>query len=773
MARSSEAVQVREEWTSRRRKKRWYGSENNRMEKEAELSVFSRNRSEHGAVTVFFIVIFAAVFAFVALFIDFARMFALQAQVETLVHAASRSVLSAYDRELAERYGLFAYGQTDGNYIMSKVLQDQFELVRQKEGFPLLNARLDSSAVEFMHPIGTYPVFEQQIREQMKYRAPIDITIELLNRFKPMAGVMKEASNTVDLLGKLQKLYDQREAKLDQLLELQRQAGKTVEPYAKALSGGGGSDSLSTLADAAAEYPEFVSQVEADAGLEPEDRMYTAQISRYRSATSGLFAALDRALRTAEQKHAAVLPQAKSLLDEARRINEQMRQTIAEAENRPEQAAYNEVSAGTSTRSGSSDPVGEGAAIEEIRAQADSLLLSDELFASLGSDMDRQTTAFAELRSAGNTLLAQSGSVLSATAPPSSFASSVNSAVRASDAYLRQFVTSGSGNILEASARRLDAHRSSDKERKATEKAASATLKDAASRIRKIEQLKNGLKEHQAQFDQLKAKMEANRSLNRSVAGEEAGATSVNDDPSEAGRASMGMMDNIYGGLASLMGGMSDNVYQTEYVASYFHFLDVSVLNGLFEGKNQADALEAIRGQLAPESQEVEYILYGAHHPAGNIAAAFGEIFAMRLAIRTMEGLVKNAAKGNPLLVFAAALLYGAQHALQDMISLTRDGKIQLSDYLKVDLTYRDHLRLFLLLHGRSEQRLSRMLAMIALNTGVDPAERSTYVKGNVTVAMPLWFLPGVSKALGKVGILKGHVEGSQYYVAKQADFSY
>ncbi len=743
------------------------------MEKEAELSVFSRNRSEHGAVTVFFIVIFAAVFAFVALFIDFARMFALQAQVETLVHAASRSVLSAYDRELAERYGLFAYGQTDGNYIMSKVLQDQFELVRQKEGFPLLNARLDSSAVEFMHPIGTYPVFEQQIREQMKYRAPIDITIELLNRFKPMAGVMKEASNTVDLLGKLQKLYDQREAKLDQLLELQRQAGKTVEPYAKALSGGGGSDSLSTLADAAAEYPEFVSQVEADAGLEPEDRMYTAQISRYRSATSGLFAALDRALRTAEQKHAAVLPQAKSLLDEARRINEQMRQTIAEAENRPEQAAYNEVSAGTSTRSGSSDPVGEGAAIEEIRAQADSLLLSDELFASLGSDMDRQTTAFAELRSAGNTLLAQSGSVLSATAPPSSFASSVNSAVRASDAYLRQFVTSGSGNILEASARRLDAHRSSDKERKATEKAASATLKDAASRIRKIEQLKNGLKEHQAQFDQLKAKMEANRSLNRSVAGEEAGATSVNDDPSEAGRASMGMMDNIYGGLASLMGGMSDNVYQTEYVASYFHFLDVSVLNGLFEGKNQADALEAIRGQLAPESQEVEYILYGAHHPAGNIAAAFGEIFAMRLAIRTMEGLVKNAAKGNPLLVFAAALLYGAQHALQDMISLTRDGKIQLSDYLKVDLTYRDHLRLFLLLHGRSEQRLSRMLAMIALNTGVDPAERSTYVKGNVTVAMPLWFLPGVSKALGKVGILKGHVEGSQYYVAKQADFSY
>ncbi|WP_059046572.1 pilus assembly protein [Paenibacillus rubinfantis] len=742
--------------------------------------MFQRKRAEQGAVTVFFIVIFAAVFAFVALFIDFARMFALQAKAEALVHAASRSVMSAYDRELADRYGLFAYGQTDGNYIMSKVLQDQLEWGRRNEGLPLLGGSLDSSSIEMLRPIGTYSVFEQQIREQMKYRAPIDVTIELLNRFKPMAGVMKEASNTVDLLGKLQKLYDQREAKLDELLDTQRLAADTVKPYAEVLTGGSSGSqgevwngSITSLADAATEYPDYVSMVEADAGKEPEDRMYTAEIDRYRAETGRRFTELGRKQQNAEQKHASHLPQAQVLLEEVRQINEQMRQTIEEAERRPEQAGYNDVSAGTSTRGGSSDPVGDGNVIADIRAQAGSLLLPEEMFVDLAADLQRQTIAFAELRSAGSSLLAQAGSVTAATASYTAFDSGVNRAARACDNYLRQFVFPGSGNVLEASQRRLEAHRSSDKERKATEQAASAKLKEAAGWIRELEQLKNGLNEYQAQFDQLEAQMEANRSLNRSVADEQLAPAGLNEDLSEAGRASMANMDGLYGGLAGLMGGMSDSVYQMEYVASYFHFVDVSALNGLLEGKSQKDKLEAIRAQLAPERQEVEYILYGAHHPGGNIAAAFGEIFAMRLAIRTMEGFSKNAAKGNPLLIFASALLYGAQHAVQDMLALTREGKIQLSDYLKVDLTYRDHLRLFLLLHGRSERRLSRMLALIATNTGVDPAERATYAKGKVTVAMPLWFLPGVCKALGKAGVVKGNVEGSRYYAVKQADFSY
>ncbi|MOA30087.1 hypothetical protein D3C78_1511410 [compost metagenome] len=107
------------------------------------------------------------------------------------------------------------------------------------------------------------------------------------------------------------------------------------------------------------------------------------------------------------------------------------------------------------------------------------------------------------------------------------------------------------------------------------------------------------------------------------------------------------------------------------------------------------------------------------------------------------------------------------------MLELAKEGSIYVSDYLRVKLSYRDHLRIFLLLHGRSEKRLSRMLARIHNNTGISPNDRSTYLKGEVTISLPLWFLPGVAKAMGGIGALKGRVEGSTYYVTKQADFSY
>ncbi|MNW07860.1 hypothetical protein D3C71_2045420 [compost metagenome] len=65
------------------------------------------------------------------------------------------------------------------------------------------------------------------------------------------------------------------------------------------------------------------------------------------------------------------------------------------------------------------------------------------------------------------------------------------------------------------------------------------------------------------------------------------------------------------------------------------------------------------------------------------------------------------------------------------------------------------------------------MLAVVQNNTAITPDTRSTYLKGEVTVSLPLWFLPGIAKALGNMGALQGKVEGSRYYVTKQADFSY
>ncbi|MNH14181.1 hypothetical protein D3C79_737690 [compost metagenome] len=177
--------------------------------------------------------------------------------------------------------------------------------------------------------------------------------------------------------------------------------------------------------------------------------------------------------------------------------------------------------------------------------------------------------------------------------------------------------------------------------------------------------------------------------------------------------------------------------------------------------------------QLDPHAQELEYILYGFHNPAGNVAAAYGEIFALRLAIRTMEGFIESARLSNPLAILAAALLYGVEHAVQDMLLLCKTGEVPLSKYLPAKLNYRDYLRLFMLLHGTGNAQLSRMLALIRLNTGINPAERFTYASAEIRMGLRLWFLPGVVKLLDYSSALPGEVEDKVYYRAVQADFSY
>lgn len=739
-------------------------------------------RSEQGAVTVFFIVIFASIFAFVALFIDFARIFALQAKTEVLAHAASRSVMSSYDQQLLEQYGLFAYGETDGNYIMSKMLQDNLEMAKRSDDLPVLGARLDSSSAEFQRPLGMYNVFEQQIREQMKYKAPIDFTIELINRFKPMSQVMKETSNTVDLLGKLQKLYERREAKFDAMLEKQRMAAKLVESVSTVIPRSGSySDSnsqgegSSTASDIMAGYSDFVYMYEADFDREPSEQQYMKEINEYRYQAGRMFGRLGNLRKEADGRHGTLLNEANVLLTEAQDINELMRKTIDEAEHRSAQDGYNEVSSIQSTSGNES--LGDGGEIAQIRKKGQSLLVPESMFDDFREDIDGQASQFLRLQSASGSFYSMEGLVSSASASESSLHSALREFDNEIDRYLRKYSDAGSSNVLDENKRNLDGHRSSDQERKQIEQQASGKLKEAANLMKQIKDLRSKLGDYQKEFDQLESYYNGNRNFNSAAMDSTGTGYSGTDqrttiDPYDAGSEAIGGMDLLYGGLSNLMKGMSDSCFQGEYIVSYYELFDISTLDELLK-ESGSQKIDALSDSFAPKKQEVEYILYGFHNPVGNLAAAYGEIFAMRLAIRTMEGLIKNATKGHPLVILAAALLYGVEHALKDMLDLAKEGSIYLSDFLKLKLSYRDHLRIFLLLHGRSEQRLSRMLAVIRNNTGIAPDQRPTYLQGEVTVTLPLWFLPGVAKAMGGAGVLKGRVEGSTYYVTKQADFSY
>ncbi|EHS58119.1 DUF5702 domain-containing protein [Paenibacillus sp. Aloe-11] len=728
--------------------------------------------SELGAVTVFLILILAVMFGFIAVFIDYARIAALHVQTERLTHAAVRSVMSAYDPVLQQEYGLFAYGESDGQQIMDKVLNDSAKRTARAETLPLMNTKLDSSSLQMERELGKYSIFNEQIREEMKYKAPVDFTFEVLEKLKPLSQNMKEASHTVDLLKRLQKLYDQREAKLDDMLAKQREAGARMEEVRKRIIKQQGVyipnqyiwDPLEVVADIAAQYKHYVHVYEDN--QKSVDDVKIMQMEKYSRRARSALDRLRQAMVQAGEEHDKLLLEAKEPLNETRQINEEMRKVIVQYKQRAANAGYDEVSAAPTPSGGGSnaDP-----SVGSARQKAEDLLIPDKEFEQWEVEIEKQRTAINTVNSRLTGMMRTLSFYTDPFLNADMLKQEVASALKEMDKYLNAYVWSGAANVLDSEARMLDTRRGPDKERKKMEKEAKNKLKQA---YRIIEVLSKG-KQSAEQFQKLEQYYSESIAFNQSTSGSSVTAD-LSYDTYDAAGASMDSMDGLYGAASGLLTQLGDEFYQNEYALSYFHHVDFSRFGSLAgSGANVGNAAQVLGDQLEVSNQEVEYILYGFHNPTGNLASAYGEIFAMRLAIRTMEGLVKNSSKGNPLVVLAAALLYGIEKAIEDMIMLAQKGYVPLSDFLKFRMTYKDHLRLFLMLHSNNERKMSRMLALIRLNTDVNPAERQTYAEGEVRNGMRLWFLPGVMKMLGTASKEGESIKGSVYYVTKTAHFSY
>ncbi|MFB5266964.1 hypothetical protein ACE41H_09200 [Paenibacillus enshidis] len=734
--------------------------------------MFRRGKDEEGAVTVFLIMVLAFVFAFVAIFIDYARVATLHVQTEKVLHAALRSVMSAYDPALQRQYGLFAYGEGTGDRIMTKVLNDSAKRTPREGSLALMNSRLDSSSLSMERKLGAYDIFNNQVREEMKYKAPVDFTFEILEKLKPVSQNMKEAAHTVDLLKRLQKLYEKREARLDSMLRKQREAAESAGNLRKLIMENGSNyiddaqdvDKPETAEEAAAQYNPYLDLYE-DNKKNPSLRKELA-LQGYRTKVSRLRSDIAKEMDKILIKHSSLLQEAETELNEAEKINAEMKQVIAEYKERAANAAYDEVS--RAQTSGGSAGSADGT-IASARQQAEDLLTPDSVFQSLRSGIREQELVINAVNSKVKIMNSGLANISARTEDADSLKNKVIRARSALDEYLKGYVHQGDDNKLTQAQNLLESRRGSDAERKQLEKQSQNKLREAYQIVEMLSSLTQGNEE----FNELEQYYLESLQFNEASA--EAGTPAgISYDSYDAVGGAMDSMDGMYGSTAGLLNKLGDEFFQNEYALSRFEHVDFSRFGGLIgPNKTVGNASEILGDQLQVNGQEVEYILYGFHNPAGNLAAAYGEIFGMRLAIRTMEGLVKNSSKGNPLLVLAAAVLYGVEKAVEDMIMLAQKGFVPLSEYINFKMTYKDHLRLFLMLHSNNERKMSRMLALIRFNTGVNPAERDTYASGEVRSGIRLWFLPGVMKMLGTASGEGEEIEKGVFYVTKQAVFSY
>lgn len=704
---------------------------------------------------------------FVAIFIDYARMAAFKVQAERMAHAAMRSVMSAYDTSLRE-YGLFAYGDSSGDAIMAKVLNDSVKPSSVKDGFPILDIQWDTTSLRMERELGRYHIFNRQIQEDMKYRAPVDFVIEVINRFKPISDEMKEAAHTVDLLKKLQKLYDKREKLLDEAISNQAASAEKVKRlpvlimkspaqmiYDEMLE-----ETPDTAAETAARYADYLSKKQADEGLPFNEQQYILELGRYRTGVNHVVTEISMLLQPALQTHQTKLVEAQAKIEEARQINEEMKRVIAEGESRSENADYEHV--GSAALPGTSAPsTGSGSEVKSTRSLASELVREDVLFDRLSSRVHSQNESFSDMRKDSIELNAQLRDVIHRSGVP--IKPAVIRAGQTVEQYMDSFGRKGPSNLIAQSKQELENGRGSDAQRKENDKQSKGELRAVKRILTRIEKGNSGSKQA---FKQLEQFYEDNLELNEKSKGNVETAD-VASDPYDSGGQAMRGMDHLFGGMSGLLDDLGDELFQNEYALAYFNSMDFGQLFSWTEGSGDANDVFKL------ENQELEYIIYGFHNPSGNIAAAYAEVFGIRLAIRTAEGLVENSKLGNPLLVLSAAILYGITHAVEDMVKLAKDGSVELSKYIKVELTYRDHLRLFLLMHSSNERKMSRMLALIRLNTGVNPDEKQTYASGQIRSSIKLWFLPGVVRSIGAAMGSADQVEDGRLFIERKADYSY
>jgi hypothetical protein len=77
-------------------------------------------------------------------------------------------------------------------------------------------------------------------------------------------------------------------------------------------------------------------------------------------------------------------------------------------------------------------------------------------------------------------------------------------------------------------------------------------------------------------------------------------------------------------------------------------------------------------------------------------------------------------------------------------------------------------------MHGADDgASLARMIAVIEQNIGSTLSAVPSGVTGETTVSMELWFIPGLIRTLGAVGILEGKVVGNRYETTQTMGWSY
>lgn len=691
---------------------------------DSKKSTFGKIRSCHlrtsqqGSVSVYGIIVFSAIFLFNALLIDFARINIAEHQAELATKAAMRSTLSMFDPALLE-YGLFALNDVaDGEAEFNYIMKQHTEASDEKSNFRLVNTSWVDEETQFhvLNTLADLDVFKQQIQDTMTYQAPIQFILDVVNKFQEadIAEDVQEASSLVRQFEKLDQLIKQREQKLDEawqrvtsLFGPRGQLRKHHEYYEHALA---------ELYEAASEIQSRTSLMQM---LEQADENDSSDGEEHETLQEQMEQLLMWLARYAEivlintvkldvdyGNISAGLTQITAMLDEAQAVNMEIEKYLAEE--------------------------GEDSEWQTIKDEqlANIVLRDPSYFDAYKTEMGKAAGLFSGFRIQFEPLALLTGE---------EFIERYDRLRQANDNYAVQ----GDQFYSQQSA--------IEQARMAANEEDDALIQDeidqAAAIIRDAKQWFTSCVGNDSTYYDQMMQLDGDREIIDL------------DNTDEMGKQSLHLFNKIKASLIHAR----NYIYINEYALTYFNYRTSGTDAFHREGQN---------GQPMHKlsEQEVEYVIYGLGSCTANQRAAAAEIFAMRLAIRTVEALLKPKTiavrAASPWFIIVQAVAEGAKHAYSDLKKLVQGEEVELSARLSEAITfnYKDYLRLFLFIHFRQTNTLTRMQQLIQLNTHTSLAHKATHIEGHSVLSMRLWFIPGVmsivnDKVIGREAKLPHHIK--------------
>lgn len=147
-----------------------------------------------GAITVFLSIVLSAVFLVIGIFTDGARLRLAHSHVQRASKSALSSVLANYNNDLKDEYGLF------GVYLDEDSILETFEDYFSKNlgivgvGKSMYDFCIDDIKLDNQYSLENKDVFHKQIMEFMKYRAPLELATELIEKVKGIKNISKGAN---------------------------------------------------------------------------------------------------------------------------------------------------------------------------------------------------------------------------------------------------------------------------------------------------------------------------------------------------------------------------------------------------------------------------------------------------------------------------------------------------------------------------------------------------------------------------------------------------